>query len=122
MQTLDLLHKTQVGYHDFFLGLTQQFSPQWYQSAENIFQTTIENSDPAAAALLRQWRRRYHQCLIQFPESEMNQVSKRLGQTNPATVLLRPKIEAVWEPITGDDNWQPFYGLVKQVQNPFIEA
>ncbi|MEO0457884.1 MAG: YdiU family protein [Cyanobacteria bacterium P01_A01_bin.114] len=122
VQTLDMLDKTQVGYHDFFLGLTQQFSPQWRQAPEGIFQATIESSDAAAAALLRQWRQRYHECLNQLPEDDMPQVAKRLKQTNPATVLLRPEIEAIWEPITIENNWQPFYELVKQVQTPFLAS
>ncbi|MEO1402904.1 MAG: YdiU family protein [Cyanobacteria bacterium J06635_1] len=122
VQTLDMLHKTQVGYHDFFLGLTQQFAPQWRQSPEGIFETTIQNSDTAAAALLRQWRQRYHACLNQLPKDEMPDVAKRLKQTNPATVLLRPEIEAIWEPITVDNDWQPFYELVKKVQNPFLAS
>jgi uncharacterized protein YdiU (UPF0061 family) len=33
----------------------------------------------------------------------------RLKQHNPTTILLRPEIEAVWERITIEDDWQPFY-------------
>ncbi|WP_202225566.1 protein adenylyltransferase SelO family protein [Okeania sp. KiyG1] len=29
--------------------------------------------------------------------------------------LIRPIIESVWEPITVEDNWQPFYDLLKQI-------
>ncbi|NEP18229.1 MAG: YdiU family protein [Leptolyngbya sp. SIO4C1] len=121
-ETLDLLDQTQVGYHDFFLGLTQQFSPQWRETSDSILQTTLENSDVEAAALLLQWRQRYHHALTQLPADEMSQVAARLRQNNPATVLLRPEIEAIWEPITVDNNWQPFYALVDKIQNPFLPA
>jgi hypothetical protein len=31
-------------------------------------------------------------------------------------VIIRPEIEAVWEQITLEDNWQPFYNLLTQIQ------
>jgi uncharacterized protein YdiU (UPF0061 family) len=49
----------------------------------------------------------------------MATVAGQLGRTNPQTVLLRPEIEAIWEPITLTDNWQPFYQLLERLQHPF---
>ncbi len=118
-QTLELLTAVDVGYHDFFLGLTQQFAPTWRDDASQIFSTTLQASDPAAAAPLKTWRQTYHRCLQSLEAGQMDQVASLLKGTNPQTVLLRPEIEAIWEPITTDDNWQPFYDLLHKIQHPF---
>ncbi|HIK46580.1 MAG TPA: YdiU family protein, partial [Leptolyngbyaceae cyanobacterium M65_K2018_010] len=118
-QTLDLLDSVTVGYHDFFATLSEQFSPQWRQNPTAILATTLQASDPAAADLLNRWRQVYHQCLQALPETAMAAVAACLQQTNPKIVLLRPEIEAIWEPITQDDDWQPFYDLLARIQQPF---
>ena len=41
-----------------------------------------------------------------------------LRRHNPEQSLLRPTIEAVWEAIAIEDNWEPFYELVKRLQDP----
>jgi serine/tyrosine/threonine adenylyltransferase len=46
----------------------------------------------------------------------MDAIAQRLIQHNPLKILLRPEIEAVWEHITLEDDWQPFYNLVEQIQ------
>ncbi len=119
-QTLTLLEETHVGYHDFFIAFTQQFDPQWQTDPDSILTVAIEKSDPAAAELLKQWRTIYQHCLSQLPPEKMADVRICLRTTNPITVLLRPQIEAIWEPITTADNWQPFYDLLKKVQNPTL--
>ncbi|EKV01328.1 hypothetical protein Lepto7375DRAFT_3495 [Leptolyngbya sp. PCC 7375] len=119
--TLELLEKTQVSYHDFFTGLTGQFSPQWCEDPEHILQTTVENSDDEAATLLKAWRLHYHTCLTTLSSEEITQIGQCLRQHNPTTMLLRPEIEAIWEPIVAEDNWQPFYDLVAKLQDPFGE-
>jgi uncharacterized protein YdiU (UPF0061 family) len=48
--------------------------------------------------------------------AELEDVSTRLKDKNPKTALLRPVIEAVWEPIMQEDNWEPFYELLKRIQ------
>jgi uncharacterized protein YdiU (UPF0061 family) len=118
-QTLELLGAVEVGYHDFFLGLTQQFSPVWREEASQIFSTTLQASDAAAAAQLVTWRQTYHRCLQSLGPDQMAAIAPTLHRTNPQTVLLRPEIEAIWEPITTDDNWQPFYDLLSKIQHPF---
>lgn len=118
-QTVELLRNVEVGYHEFFLALTQQFSPDWQGDLSPIFRTTLQAADAAAGNLLEQWRQRYHRCLNELPRDAMADVAQRLRQANPATVLLRPEIEAVWEPITLGDDWQPFYNLLERVQQPF---
>ncbi|MGF1570215.1 MAG: YdiU family protein [Nodosilinea sp.] len=120
-QTLDMLGTVEVGYHDFFLALTHQFSPAWRGDLDLIFAPTLSASDPAAAAQLASWRQLYQNSLKLLPEAAMATVAHCLRRTNPMTVLLRPEIEAIWEPITQEDNWQPFYDLVQRVQRPFME-
>ena len=119
-QTLTLLEETHVGYHDFFTALTQQFTPEWRTDSERILTAAVEKSDPEAAELLKGWRSLYQTCLSQLPPEKMADVHACLKATNPTTVLLRPQIEAIWEPITTEDDWQPFYDLLKQVQNPMM--
>jgi uncharacterized protein YdiU (UPF0061 family) len=118
--TIALLESVQVGYHEFFLALAQQFSPQWRTTAEDIFSTTLTASDAAAQPVLHQWRQHYHRCLQQQPPEAMAAVGDRLRTSNPVKVLLRPEIEAIWQPITEGNDWQPFYELLHQVQHPFM--
>lgn len=120
--TIQLLMDTQVGYHTFFLELTKQFERTWREDSDRILpQTTFMPTTEATENLLA-WRKLYQRILMSFPESEMKNIKERLRQTNPATVLLRPEIEAVWEKITHEDNWVPFYDLVQRVQNPYLKA
>ncbi|MBW4459015.1 MAG: YdiU family protein [Nodosilinea sp. WJT8-NPBG4] len=121
-QTIELLSAVEVGYHDFFLGLTEQFSTDWRDDVGQIFSTVLQASDSAAAAPLEAWRQTYHRCLQSLEAEKMAGVALLLQRTNPATVLLRPEIEAVWEPITTDDNWQPFYDLLNKIQHPFVQG
>ncbi|MBE9138581.1 YdiU family protein [Nodosilinea sp. LEGE 07088] len=118
-QTLELLSAVEVGYHDFFLSLTQQFSLDWRGDISQIFSTTLQASDPAAAAQLKAWRQLYHRCLQSLTPEHLAKVTATLQQTNPQTVLLRPAIESIWEPIATDDHWQPFYDLLNKIQQPF---
>ena len=80
----------------------------------------MQASDSAASSLLDNWRATYHRCLNALPAEAMKSVQDCLARTNPETVLLRPEIEAVWEPITVEDDWQPFYELLERVQHPYL--
>lgn len=44
-------------------------------------------------------------------------LQKILTQSNPQTVILKPVIESAWESIVQEDNWQPFYDLIKEIQS-----
>ncbi|MEL6384180.1 MAG: YdiU family protein [Cyanobacteria bacterium J06626_18] len=118
-QTIELLTNVEVSYHVFFLELTRQFAATWQTDADQIFSTTLQASDPGAQTLLDQWRQRYQQALKTQSLEALEKMRDRLRQTNPETVLLRPEIEAIWENITAENNWEPFYDLVKRVQRPF---
>ncbi|NEQ54140.1 MAG: YdiU family protein, partial [Leptolyngbya sp. SIO3F4] len=120
--TLELLENTRVSYNDFFAGLVRQFSELWSETPEQILQSTVENSDDAAATLLEAWRLHYHTCLTTLSADEVIGVDCCLKKSNPALVLLRPEIEAIWEPIVVEDNWQPFYELLTKIQQPFIKS
>ncbi|PSN18928.1 YdiU family protein [filamentous cyanobacterium CCP5] len=118
-QTLNLLENVEIGYHEFFAGLTAQFSPDWQANPEAIFSATLQASDAAAAAQLNDWRQTYHRALLSLAGEALEGVGDRLRHTNPQTVPLRPEIEAVWEPITVENDWQPFYDLVENIRQPF---
>lgn len=118
--TLEFLAQSQIGYHTFFLELTRQFSPNWRTASQFPFSLGDWEQTPTLTALLESWRQLYHRLLEQLPETEMAAIAQRLRSTNPETVLLRSEIEAVWEPITVEDDWQPFYTLVKRLQNPYL--
>ncbi len=113
--TLKLLKDTEVGYHQFFSELTEQFSYDWQKGPEHIF----KDSYLYQAAYSEPWRVRYHHLLSELPLSEIADVAQCLRQHNPKTILLRPAIEEVWSHITYDDNWEPFDTLVQQLQNPY---
>jgi uncharacterized protein YdiU (UPF0061 family) len=117
--TLQLLEETQYGYHDFFLDLRHQFSPDWREDPQHIFSDShlniarvVKNSGPR----LDQWRHTYHRVLNQIAADELERIPNRLCRHNPNLVLLRSEIEAIWEPIVADNDWQPFYRLLKQIR------
>lgn len=114
--TIQLLESTQIGYHDFFLELAQHFSYSWREDGNNILQQATSLQTIEHPEYLELWKKAYHQILRSLPESEMDQIAQRLRYYNPTTVLLRPEIEAVWEPIVSEDNWAPFHQLLERVQ------
>jgi len=114
--TLQLLQNTQLGYHGFFSKLTQMFSPVWREDATSILNCPDVLSADASPEYLEDWRNCYQQVLSNLPP-QMDSVAKLLAESNPKTVLLRPVIEAVWEPIANEDNWEPFDDLLKRIQS-----
>jgi uncharacterized protein YdiU (UPF0061 family) len=118
-RTLQLLWETKVGYHDFFMALRQQFDRSWRDDPNQIFDQVTNEAPPEKTDtvnhLLHHWREFYHQVLTSLPAEEMIAIDQRLRQHNPTTVILRPEIEAVWEPIAQEDNWQPFEQLLERI-------
>ncbi|AFY79573.1 MAG: YdiU family protein [Hydrococcus sp. C42_A2020_068] len=110
-KTIEILKETEIGYHDFFFELSQQFNYGWREDSSLI----LENLKLPKADW-ENWRRLYHQTLNQLPVDEMKKIGDRLRYYNPKTALLRPAIESVWEPIAYEDNWEPFYDLVRRLQ------
>jgi uncharacterized protein YdiU (UPF0061 family) len=114
--TIQLLQDSQVGYHAFFAELAQQFDPSWRDDVGQIFTQasflqSAEQSSPVA-----NWREVYHHTLQSLSTTDMEQIKKRLQDNNPKTALLRPVIEEIWEPIVREDNWEPFYELLRRLQ------
>ena len=108
-KTIALLQNTQVGYHEFFAQLGEQFNNGWQIDSSLI----LENSLLPRSENFSKWQSLYHQLLEQLPMDEMKKVGDRLHFHNPKTALLRPVIESVWEPITLENNWEPFYRLLQ---------
>lgn len=121
-QTLQLLVDSDLSYHDFFRTLRLSCSPMWWQDESLILNGAASSSPLPAletiipAALLKQWQVLYHRALRTAPLEDMEQVQKRLNCHNPLVSLLRPTIEAVWEPISQADNWDPFYDLLQRIK------
>lgn len=111
--TIGLLRDTQIGYHDFFYQLNNSFSPKWREDINSILFLV----DILPIEYWENWRHLYYGILNQLTLDEMNNIAQRLQQSNPETVLLRPIIESVWEPIANEDSWAPFYDLLKQIQS-----
>ncbi len=114
-QTIELLVNTQVEYHAFFADLARGFNYGWRENSSIILENTEMRSLKQDNEDLKQWKQLYSQILNQLPESEMEKVRDRLSHYNPKTALLRPAIESIWEPITQEDNWEPFYELLDKI-------
>ena len=111
IQTIDLLRTTQISYHDFFAELASGFNPSWRNNSELILENAVFNHQISA-----EWRSIYRKCLNKLPVAQMSPVGDRLKLYNPQANLLRPAIESVWQSISEDNNWQPFYELVAEFQ------
>ncbi len=110
-ETIKLLRNSDLGYHNFFAELAQWFNDGWRDSKDLI----LENAS-FTQEIGDRWKKLYHICLNKLPQSAMKEISDRLSFNNPKTALLRPVIESVWQPIVEQDNWQPFYNLIKKIQ------
>jgi uncharacterized protein YdiU (UPF0061 family) len=109
--TIKLLRNSEIGYHAFFAELAAGFNYGWREDSLLI----LENA-PFARELGDRWREFYYKCLNSLPIAKIDEVDERLRDRNPKTALLRPVIESVWQPIAQEDNWQPFYDLLKVIQ------
>ncbi|WP_193195974.1 protein adenylyltransferase SelO [Nostoc sp. MG11] len=115
--TVEFLQDSQVGYHQFFYEMARTFSSKWRDEPGFV----LNNSDivpvPGASAIFDNWCILYHKILNGFDCDRIDVIAQTLADQNPKTVLLRPVIESTWEAIAQEDNWQPFYELVKQIQS-----
>ena len=113
--TIEFLKTTQIGYHDFFAKLTEMFSTVWSKDINSILSNPNFLETNTSSELLGDWLNLYHKILTNVTQSEMNDVIEQMKRSNPKTVLLRPVIESIWEPIANEDNWQPFNDLLTQI-------
>jgi serine/tyrosine/threonine adenylyltransferase len=114
--TLQLLADTQVGYHQFFFELSQAFKLRWKTDLNSILNETELMPEVVGNSGYQKWLQLYHQALSDVPESELSSIESILDRANPQTILLRPQIEAIWEPITQENNWEPFYDLLAKIR------
>jgi uncharacterized protein YdiU (UPF0061 family) len=109
--TIGVLKNNPIGYHDFFARLAIEFNHGWRDRPDII----LENA-PFRHLFPDRWFDLYHICLQKISPDLMTEISGRLQKNNPKTALLRPAIESVWEPISNEDNWQPFYDLLDSLR------
>jgi serine/tyrosine/threonine adenylyltransferase len=110
--TLELLSKSQVGYHDFFMRLTDRWQSHWQQDPNRIL--TDNTWLPGAENYLATWPQLYQRAALK--RTDLALIAPQLQQHNPRIVPLRPLIEATWDAIADADNWQPFADLVAQLR------
>lgn len=113
--TIQFLVDSQVGYHEFFYEMASTFSSKWRDEPGAVMASNVVPT--SAKSGFDNWCLLYHKILNNFPPEQIEVIAKTLARHNPKTVLLRPVIESVWESIATEDNWQPFYDLVKRIQN-----
>ncbi|WP_071189304.1 YdiU family protein [Trichormus sp. NMC-1] len=114
--TITFLQDSQIGYHQFFSDMARTFNSKWRDEPAFVMNTAEIVPALGASAIFDNWCVLYHQILNHFDPDEMDIIAQTLAKYNPQTALLRPVIESIWEPIAQEDNWQPFYDLVQQVQ------
>jgi serine/tyrosine/threonine adenylyltransferase len=114
--TLQLLADTQVGYHQFFFELSKIFKLKWAKDVNSILHETEFMPQVMANSGCEKWFQLYHRVLSDLSESELQLVGGVLDRSNPQTILLRPQIEAIWEPIVENDDWEPFYTLLGKIR------
>jgi uncharacterized protein YdiU (UPF0061 family) len=114
--TLKFLNNYPVSYHDFFSDLATTFSNKWRDDASLILSGSEIAQSLGASELFLHWSGLYHKILTRMAPDEFEKVGQTLIEANPKTVIVRPIIESVWEPIAQEDNWEPFYNLIKEIR------
>jgi serine/tyrosine/threonine adenylyltransferase len=115
--TLQFLKNYPISYHHFFADIAATFSSKWRDDARSILSDSEIGQSLGASELFLNWAGIYHRILTNLSTDELDNLGKTLIQYNPKTVILRPVIESIWEPIAQEDSWQPFYDLLKEIQS-----
>jgi serine/tyrosine/threonine adenylyltransferase len=115
--TLQLLADTQVGYHQFFYDLSQAFKLRWKQDLNSILNETELMPEVVGNNGYQKWLQLYHQAVSEVAELELEAIEHTLNRSNPQTILLRPQIEAIWEPIAQANDWEPFNTLLAKIRS-----
>lgn len=115
--TLQLLSDSQVGYHQFFFELSQAFERRWVNDLNLVLSEAELRQEVVANSGYHKWLELYHRVLSNLSELEFRAVGDRLAKSNPQTILLRPQIEAVWDPIAGSNDWAPFNQLLDRIRS-----
>jgi serine/tyrosine/threonine adenylyltransferase len=115
--TIELLDKTQIGYHQFFTLVTQRWMSKWQEDFNLILGDENWLPIEGKESIRDLWQQLYHQAIGSLTPEQLALVGTTLQRANPAIVPLRPLIEDVWDSIAQEDNWQPFYDLVARLKN-----
>jgi serine/tyrosine/threonine adenylyltransferase len=114
--TLRFLNSYPVSYHHFFSDIAATFSSKWRDDASCILSDSEIGQSLGASDLFVNWSGIYHRILSNLSPDAIEKIALTLNKYNPKTVILRPVIESVWEKIAQEDNWMPFYDLLKEIQ------
>jgi serine/tyrosine/threonine adenylyltransferase len=115
--TLQLLSDTQVGYHQFFFNISQAFKLRWIHDLNSVLSETELMPEIVANSGYQRWLELYHQVLVDLSAAELSTIEQTLDRSNPQTILLRPQIEAIWEPIAQSNDWEPFNLLLAKIRS-----
>ena len=115
--TIQFLQDSQVGYHHFFSEIALTFASPWRDDPALVLKGSDIIPTSEVSNIFENWCVLYHKILNSFAPEHMDVIAQTLAENNPQTVLLRPIIESVWEPIAQEDNWQPFNDLVQKIQS-----
>ncbi|KYC43259.1 hypothetical protein WA1_14295 [Scytonema hofmannii PCC 7110] len=115
--TIQFLQESKVEYHKFFSEMARTFSSKWRDDPSLIMVDSSIVPVSGSSQLFDDWCILYHKILNSFDIEQMNAIAQTLIRHNPKTVILRPVIESIWEPIVQEDNWQPFYELLARIQS-----
>ncbi|MUG94204.1 YdiU family protein [Scytonema sp. UIC 10036] len=115
--TIQFLQESKVEYHKFFYEMTRTFSFKWRDDPSLIMVNSEIVPVSGSSQLFDDWCIIYHKILNSFDTEQINAIAQTLIRYNPKTVILRPVIESIWEPIVQEDNWQPFYELLARIQS-----
>lgn len=110
-QTIDLLKETQIIYHQFFADLRTQFNYGWQENKSLI----LENSE-IKYSQREKWQELYYKLLENLTQEKLDEIEKTLIKYNPLIVPVRSVIEAIWNPIITEDNWEDFYNLLRNIK------
>ena len=120
--TVRYLAASQVSYSDFFIQLRQRFQPSWRDESE-VFETMTPlgwdgDQEPLSGegkTTWGEWCLVYQRSLQGLSSADLAQMGDRLAQWNSLVSLVRPNIEALWEPIMERDDWSVFEDVVQRI-------
>ncbi|BAY60169.1 hypothetical protein NIES22_02270 [Calothrix brevissima NIES-22] len=115
--TIEFLQDSRVPYHQFFAEMARTFAANWRDDPAFVLHDSDIVPATGASAMFDNWCILYHKALNNFDIDKIDVIAQNLRRYNPKTALLRPVIESIWEPITQDDNWQPFYQLIEKIKS-----
>lgn len=113
--TIELLQKSQVGYHEFFAQLAITFKPKWRSDAALIL-AEVEVMNDEIRSLFEQWRDLYFKMLNSRPEADLEDIHQCLKHNNSEVIMTRPTIEAIWEKIDQENDWTMLYEVLEKIQ------